>query len=51
MSSIWNQWSITVKVEHPPASAVCAVAASVGPSVSAPPGSVKFQKWTATLMR
>src|ERR1700676_946725 len=43
--SIWNQWSIIVKVEQPASSAALAVAASVGPRLVLPPGSVKFMKW------
>ena len=37
-ASIWNQWSMTVKVEAPPSSAICAVWPSVEGSDAGAPG-------------
>src|ERR1035441_6263330 len=48
--SIWNQWSMREKSEHPPSSAARAVAARVGARASGPPGSVKLAKWIPSFM-
>jgi hypothetical protein len=48
--SIWNQWSMTVKVEQPPSSAARAVAVRIEASDSGWPGRVKSGKWMASLI-
>jgi hypothetical protein len=48
--SIWNQWSIRVKVEQPPSSAERAVAARAGANDSGRPGRVKLMKWIPSFM-
>ena len=48
--SIWNQWSMTVKVVAPPSSAMRAVSAKAEARDAGAPGSVKSTKWMPRCM-